>query len=307
MKRRYSTGIYMLFLFLITIVGCSNKQQDSGDEEPETVAPVTITHIRYHTVSDTLTVNGQVMQGQQFTIRAPVSGFVSKLFVHAGQLVRKGQDLFALQTREQAVLNNDTSQTFLPKPGDIVVKAPVSGQITTLSSGFGVYAVSGSTLAMMASSNSLYLQVYIPLRWRNEVQTGDSALVQWADGRSMWAKVGARLALADSGSQSVLYMIEKVPQHRLLPGERISVEIPVNKIKNAQVLPYDAVLTDESMSSWWVMKLINDSTAVRVDVKPANTSGHWVAIQNPQFSPNDRIIVQGNYGLADTARVRIIK
>ncbi len=218
-----------------------------------------------------------------------------------------GRRYLHIQTREQAALNSDTSQTFLPKPGDITVKAPVSGQITSLSSGLGVYAVSGSSLAMMASGHSLYLQVYIPLRWRNDVQTGDSALVQWADGHWLWARVGTRLALADSGSQSVLYVVDNVPEEQLLPGERVTVEVPVRKIEHAQVLPSDAVLTDESMSSWWVMKMLNDTTAIRVDVKPAITSGAWIAIESPEFKPDDRILTTGNYGLADTARVRITK
>lgn len=307
MNRSRHGILYGLILLLLLVSGCGSRNQDGSGAEPETIAPVTVTHVQYRTVADTLTVNGQVMEGQQFTIRAPVSGYVNKLWVHAGQKVRAGQTILTLQTREQAVLDSDTSQTFLPKPGDIRVKAPVSGQITSLSSGLGVYAVSGSSLAMMASGHSLYLQVYVPLRWRKNVRTGDSALVRWADGSRVWARVGARLALADRGSQSVLYMIAKVPEDHLLPGERVTVEIPVRKITHAQVLPSEAVLTDESMSSWWVMKMLNDTTAVRVDVDPAITSGAWIAIKKPEFKPGDQILTTGNYGLADTARVRIIK
>jgi hypothetical protein len=32
-----------------------------------------------------------------------------------------------------------------------------------------------------------------------------------------------------------------------------------------------------------------------------------VEIISPKFNPNDRIAVSGNYGLADTAKVKIVK
>jgi uncharacterized NAD(P)/FAD-binding protein YdhS len=52
------------------------------------------------------------------------------------------------------------------------------------------------------------------------------------------------------------------------------------------------------------MKMINDSTAVKVPVKTGLETGEKVEIISPDFSPQDRILVSGNYGLADTAKVK---
>ena len=55
------------------------------------------------------------------------------------------------------------------------------------------------------------------------------------------------------------------------------------------------------------MKLINDSTAVKVPIKKGIESQGKIEITEPVFTANDKIIQTGNYGLEDTARVTIIK
>ena len=55
------------------------------------------------------------------------------------------------------------------------------------------------------------------------------------------------------------------------------------------------------------MKMINDTTAVKVPVKKGIESGDKVEIVSPEFSAKDKIVVNGNYGLADTALVIIQK
>jgi len=286
------------------MLGCSNNQQ-SNSEDPVTVAQVQVTHVRHKTLADTLTVNGRVLEGQQFQVRAPVAGYVTKLYVHPGERVQAGQKMFSITTREQAALAKNPAGTSLPETSAIVVKAPVDGQISAISTGAGVYNAEGSSMATVNSRSNLYMEIYVPAQWGREVQPGDSAFVQWADGRVRWAKVGSRLAEADSASQSVKFMVTDISPRHLLPSERLTVQIPVNKVVDEQVLPRNAILTDESMSSWWVMKMVNDSTAVRIPVTPGITSGNWMAVPKPKFQMSDRILVQGNYGLADTARVKV--
>ena len=60
------------------------------------------------------------------------------------------------------------------------------------------------------------------------------------------------------------------------------------------------------MENFWVMKLINDSTAVKVLLKTGIVTDSQIEILMPLFDKNDRLINSGHYGLADTARVNII-
>jgi hypothetical protein len=53
------------------------------------------------------------------------------------------------------------------------------------------------------------------------------------------------------------------------------------------------------------MKLLDSTTAVKVPVKKGFETADRVEVLSPIFDPDDKILVTGNYGLPDTAKVRI--
>ena len=55
------------------------------------------------------------------------------------------------------------------------------------------------------------------------------------------------------------------------------------------------------------MKMINDSVAVKVPVQKGIENGDHVQILSPTMFAEDRILLTGNYGLSDTAKVIIEK
>ncbi|HET6991155.1 MAG TPA: RND transporter, partial [Bacteroidia bacterium] len=71
------------------------------------------------------------------------------------------------------------------------------------------------------------------------------------------------------------------------------------------LIPKAALLSNETQTEFWVMKLINDSTAVKVDVKLGIQSEDQSEIVDPAFTDKDRILLTGNYGIPDTAKVSI--
>ncbi|MEO5501945.1 MAG: RND transporter, partial [Ginsengibacter sp.] len=119
--------------------------------------------------------------------------------------------------------------------------------------------------------------------------------------------ISGALPFVDSLSQTQAVSIKVNSSHA----------IPVNLVAQVKIIKYDkaavavldkkAVLSDETQQEFWVMKLINDSTAVKVPVKTGIESGNKIEIVTPDFQPNDRFIISGNYGLADTAKVAVDK
>jgi hypothetical protein len=53
--------------------------------------------------------------------------------------------------------------------------------------------------------------------------------------------------------------------------------------------------------------LINDSTAVKVPIVKGISTDTRVEILSPKFGKDDRLLNSGNYGLPDTAFVKITK
>jgi uncharacterized NAD(P)/FAD-binding protein YdhS len=75
---------------------------------------------------------------------------------------------------------------------------------------------------------------------------------------------------------------------------------------SAASLPKSAILTDETQADFWVMKMMDSSTAVKTPIKKGIETADRVEILSPVFSNTDKILVTGNYGLGDTAKVKIM-
>jgi hypothetical protein len=70
-------------------------------------------------------------------------------------------------------------------------------------------------------------------------------------------------------------------------------------------LPKEAILGNETQTEFWVMKAINDSIAVRVNIIKGYENNNEIEIIEPAFNESDRIVLSGNYGLGDTACIQI--
>jgi hypothetical protein len=55
------------------------------------------------------------------------------------------------------------------------------------------------------------------------------------------------------------------------------------------------------------MKMTDSITAVKVFIKKGIETKDRIEILSPGFSPQDKILLTGNYGLGDTAKVRIVQ
>jgi hypothetical protein len=73
------------------------------------------------------------------------------------------------------------------------------------------------------------------------------------------------------------------------------------------VLPKSSLVTNVTEDSFWIMKLINDSTAIRVNIDKGIENDSVAQILSPRLNKTDQIILTGLYGLPDTAAVEIVK
>jgi len=76
---------------------------------------------------------------------------------------------------------------------------------------------------------------------------------------------------------------------------------------HATTLPKGAVLSNEEQTQFWIMQLINDSTAVKVPIQKGLEENDKVQIVSPPLSDSANILLTGNYGLNDTAKVKVMK
>ena len=101
----------------------------------------------------------------------------------------------------------------------------------------------------------------------------------------------------DMSSQTVNYIV-RTNTELILPENLIAkINIIINVSRHSSTLPKAAVLTNETQSEYWIMKLINDSTAVKVLIQKGIETSDKVEILSPKLDAVDRILLIGNYGL----------
>ena len=110
-----------------------------------------------------------------------------------------------------------------------------------------------------------------------------------------------------SGSSQTQRIIVEPATSAGIPESLIAwIRIPEKTVQRAVILSKSCILTDEIMHEFWVMKMIDDSTAIKNPVKKGISSGDSIQVIEPAFTASDRILSSGNYGVSDTIRVMVI-
>lgn len=298
-------------VILLFFVSCKDKA-DTGDEDvaPETVqTPVTVTTITTQTLNDYVDLNATSSFLQSNFIKASANGYLKSVKVRLGEMVHAGQLAFTLQTKESKALGNtinDLDPSFHFN-GLISIKAAASGYIQELNHQPGDYVQDGEQLAVLTDSRSFGFVLNLPYELRQYVTKGKQLELSLPDGTHVNGVVNSILPNVDSASQTQQVLI-RVNQSKPLPQNLIAkVRIIKAQKNNTPSLPKQAVLTDEAQSNFWVMKMIDSVTAVKVPIIKGMETADRVEILKPQFQTGDKILLTGNYGLADTARVKIVK
>lgn len=301
-----------LKIIMILIVLCSScgRTAIEGDTTVKAKVAVEVTELSKGVVKDELTLFANTLYLKRNVVTTPIPAFITQVFIKLGDPVKMGQVLYLLETKErralgsQAVMPDSSSVSF----GKITIKAPASGIISTLDKQqIGDYVLEGAQLCTIAESSALAFAVNVPFEFTAFSRTGTKCTLVLPDNSRHQATFRTPLTTMNSLAQTQT-ILAKSDEMLFLP-ENLIVKVLVNKNMEAkqQVLPKACVLTDEMMEKFWVMKLLNDSTAVKILVTPGIRNRESVEIMEPIFNVGDRFLITGNYGLPDTARVIVMK
>lgn len=294
--------------FVLTSCGSTDNKEEKKTQLPRT--PVEVTAVHQGSISNHLTLFGTTVYLKRNVVSSPIPAFITDVYVKLGDKVNKGDILYDLETKERRALGQQqiSSDTTLASFGKIKVRASFSGIISTLDKQqLGDYVLEGSQLCTIAESNNLSIQISVPFEYTAFAKTGKPCLLRLPDGRVVPATITTPLTTMNALSQTQTILAK--PNATLFLPENLIVKVilTTREQKSTTLLPRAAVLTDEMVQEYWVMKMINDSTAIKIPVTTGEKSTAEIEILSPEFQSTDKILSNGNYGLPDTARVVIIK
>ena len=308
----------LLLLLLPLFVACGSKNPagdaapTGGGDEPAVKprALVTTGTIQTDTLTDVLRLSAVSAFPAKNALRATTTGYVLRPTPVVGQLVHTGQTVFTIQTKESKTLHLDklTDDPRLKFSGIIQIKSGRSGIMATVDKLAGDYVQDGEQLGLTYDKNRFGFILDVPATQLRYVHSGQSCRIFLPDGRRLNGRVTEVLATADVSIQTQRYTIRPVGTFPDLP-ENLAVQVEIDRTAPhlASTLPRGAVLTDETQTKFWVMRLLNDSTAVKVPVEVGAQEKDHIEIKSPSFNQRDKILLTGNFGLDDTAAVKVTR
>jgi multidrug efflux pump subunit AcrA (membrane-fusion protein) len=296
-----------LLVTLGLVISCKQVTKTS-EETTEVKTPVTVAPVTYKSFSSSVPLQAVATFMNKSTIRATTAGNIEEVLIIQGDYVNSGQLLFTIKTLEAMALGKkfqaDTSLSFA---GVIKVTAPVEGVINSISHQKGDFVQEGDEMASLWEQNSLVFILTVPFELDKYIAKNKKCTISLPDDSKIGGTITHKLPEMDMQSQTVRYIVKPSTTSHL-PGNLIaSINLVKTTTERAEVLPKQAVLGNETQTEFWVMKLINDSTAIKTPVTKGFENNEEVEITSPVFSPSDRIVLTGNYGLPDTARISIMK
>ena len=301
-----------LILFSVSILSCKKNEAPSTEGPKPDAKPKTEVNVAYP--SDTIHLDNNVTLNATATYllksdaKANSTGYIISMKVRLGDRITQGSVLFGLQTKEARALGNTINK--LDKSfrfnGTTTVVSPATGYVVMLNHQIGDYVQDGEILATITDASSFGFVVDVPYEYLQLIKDKSSLLVKLPDGNSLPAKVAKVMPTVDPISQTVKVLL-KVPHSDNIPENLIGTVSFSKSTAFGLTVPKMAVLSDETQSSFWVMKMLNDTTAVKTPIVKGAETDEYIQIISGNLSTKDRVVTSGNFGLSDTAIVKIKK
>jgi multidrug efflux pump subunit AcrA (membrane-fusion protein) len=293
---------------VIVLVSCKHAEPDDSGDSPEVVTPVTVTSAHTGLMADTIEMNATSTFLQKSIVKASANGYLTTVNAVVGKTAGKGEVLFVLKTKEAQSIGNTINalDSTFKFSGLITIRAARTGHITEVNHQAGDYVQDGEQLAVINDVNSFVFVLNLPYELRPYVLGKKDVQLKLPDGTKLAGTITSVTAIVDSATQTQNVYI-KVPSDQLPVNLVAKVDIVKTAKANATFLPKRAVLANETQTGFWVMKVVNDTTAVKVPVTKGLETNGQVEIVSPAFTAADQFVLTGNYGLADTAAIKIVK
>jgi len=309
-KIQFGCCLSLALLVLITMAGCKDKSAGTSSDELSLAKSRTTVQTAFPTdtvhLMEAATWNATACYLLKSAIKANTTGFITKMTVRPGDRVLRGQILFELKTKESQALGNTINQLdpSFQFSGVSSVRSPAAGFVLSLTVQTGDYVQEGDVLATVADKSSFGFIMNIPYEYHQRLKEGQKVVVYLPDRSDLAGYVERIIPSVDPVAQTQQVFV-KVKSDKDIPENLIATTQLVSQAVSGLFVPKTAVLTDDTQSVYWVMKMINDSTAVKIPVQKGIENEQWVQVNAGDLKLTDRIIVSGNYGMGDTALVTV--
>lgn len=337
MKNSYSIFI-PFFLILSTsllINGCRQKQSD--DEGNQSAAKATVS-VKVGTVTERDAIVVVDAIGKTDALRkeksySPIAGRIIALKALEGTEVKKGDILAIIQTKEsEATILGAESMLKLAMTTEqkseaerilklarstqnsVNVYAKFDGVVSSRSVSEGELISENAELFTIVDLSTIDFLADVPLRDVSSVKRGERASVSFQSipAKLFPAIVDAINPQTDIQSQTVKVRLRFSTLNNLflslLRTEMIgTAQITTGIRRHALFVPKAALLRNDEDNSHSVVMMTADSLAKLIPVTVGTSDEYSTEVHSEQLRAGNMIVIEGNYALADSTRLSVIR
>lgn len=302
--------LLLAFAVIIWMTGCrgSSASVDNGQADTDMArqqTPVTITSGTYGSLADSIALNAVSGYLLEIAVKNDMNGYIKQIARRVGDQVMRGETLFTIQTKESRNIGNiinqlDSSFRF---SGTDRINSPADGLITLLNHQAGDYVQEGEVLATIADAASFGFKLSLPFEYRQKIRMNQPLKINLPDGTAISGTVKRIMPQMDSISQTQQIFIKTAASG--IPSDLMASVFLTTRSFSGFILPTASIYADENKQHYWVLQLLNDSTVHKVPVVIGLENDSQTGIDSPHFSPQDRFVLEGGYGLADSSGIKI--
>ncbi len=298
--------VVWISIFALAFGGCASRHATQEDEvsaksEVEVVSPIV------QPAEQIASFQAVTRYLQSNDIRTQMTGIITRVNCTIAGNIRTSQALFTIQPQEAAALQKSKFSGQILNAMSDTVFAHLNGTIKTLNVQVGDFVQAGDVLATCIRNNSMRIIAYVPAEQTATVDRFKNCSILLPDGTVISGKIAGKLPAAESQDQTQAFIIEPFKPVNLAENINLTVQFTTEQLQEALFVPISAVLGNEEQTSFWVMKLLNDSTCLKVPVEKGLKKDSLIQLIGSGLSVADRVISEGGYGLPDSARVQVIK
>ena len=327
--------ITLLFALSFIVVSCAKKTASEEDEGGNVKATVAVKTISLHRGEMATVVEsvGKVDALRKQKLFSPVAGKVTSLTALEGAAVAAGEVLAVIQTKEsqsaiagaEVLLRSSKSPEQkaeaqkaldLAKSSEssVAIRASFSGTVSTRSISEGEFVSENAELFTVIDFSTLVFVADVPARDLPSVSVGQHAAIslQTLTGKGLQASVEAINPQTDFTSQTLKVRLKFTGPAsslmKLLKTDMIgTARIVTGLHRGVFIVPKSAVLRNDETNAYSVVTFNADSLALSLPVDIAGMTDSTVAITNHGLKEGMSIISEGNYALADSTRITVVR
>lgn len=292
-----------IVLLLLSVTAC--KKTVETKETKKAPIAVSVIKVQRNDIKEYLTFNGVTQYQKKDDIRSNITGYISYMPFKIGDPIRIGQTFASLRTKEQDALKEAVKiDSSLAKfIGPIRIASNANGIITVLNVTQNGYVAEGDILATIVQPKTLVVKVNVPYEYEGTVKIGSVCEILLQNGQTLSAKITGTLPMIDPAAQSQVFLIA-LPDASLPENLNVQVRTIFKEDAEAMAIPKKALQTNELLTDYWVMKVVNDSLAIKVAVFPELKNDSLIQIKSDKIHLNDLVILEGAYQMQDSTLVK---